>query len=278
MNDTLEAGAGGAGFSGSLRTRPAALTAVAEFVRIHDDRAPRTRLERMLGLRALSEEGAASLAEALGEIAVGEALDRLGEEWCVLHAVPLGRQSDIDHLVIGPAGVFTLSTRNYSDQSVWIARDAATGVDGVTDHIRNSEFEIGRVERTLSAAVGSPVHALGVIVVVEPRSSPTVRASRDVAVVRSADLPSWLEARERLLEPDSVSRIAHAASRRDTWSSHAELEPPTAPLYDRFSEVRGELGMAERVRRLWFAATGTVLLASVALAAWGVTLVTMPTP
>ncbi|MEY2848275.1 MAG: hypothetical protein RI885_940 [Actinomycetota bacterium] len=274
MNDTLEAGAGGAGFRGSLRTRPAAQTAVANFVRAHEARDPRTRLERMLGLGVLSDESASSLTEALAEMAVGEALEHVGSGWTVLHAVPLGPGSEIDHLVIGPGGVFTLSTRNYSDQSVWITRDVDTDVGRGTDHIRNSEFEIGRVERTLSAAVGSTVHALGVIVVVEPRSIPVTRTSRDVAVVPVSELASWLQAQESRLDPDEVARLARVAEQPHLWSAETERPPAPEVLFERFLEARFELDAAERVRRLWFAATATLLLASVALAAWGVMLVT----
>ncbi|MBG6212216.1 hypothetical protein RCH23_000129 [Cryobacterium sp. CAN_C3] len=42
-------------------------------------------------------------------------LSKLGPEWTVLHAVPVGSgSSDIDHVVIGPAGVFTINTKNHT--------------------------------------------------------------------------------------------------------------------------------------------------------------------
>src|SRR4051794_31911273 len=58
---------------------------------------------------------------ALGEIAVAGVLGWLGSEWTVLHSVPVGAgDSDIDHVVIGPAGVFTINTKSHPGQDVWI--------------------------------------------------------------------------------------------------------------------------------------------------------------
>jgi hypothetical protein len=64
---------------------------------------------------------------ALGEIAVGQILERLGPEWTILHAVPVGGGAfDIDHVLIGPAGVFTLNTKNHAGQHA-AAIEPATG-------------------------------------------------------------------------------------------------------------------------------------------------------
>ncbi len=50
-----------------------------------------------------------------GEETVGGRLDKLVKHgWHVLHAVPVGdRGSDIDHVVIGPGGVFTVNTKTH---------------------------------------------------------------------------------------------------------------------------------------------------------------------
>lgn len=275
MNDTLEAGAGGAGFRGSLRARRAAQTAVEEFLDTREKQRPRTRVDRIFGLRVLSPDSGADLDDALREIVVGEALDRLGEQWTVLHAVPIdGRRTHIDHLVIGPAGVFALSTRNHSDESVWIAHDTFGTVVGRPNHIRNSEFEIGRVERTLSAAVGSAVHAAGIIVIVDPKSIMLTGKSRDVAVVTSHELVEWLESRPGSLDAAQVDEISRVAELPGTWSPDPEPVCGGDRLFERFDEIRGEIAVAERARRLWCTTVTSGLLASVAFAAWGVMLAT----
>ena len=57
-----------------------------------------------------------------GEVEVAKQLRHLGHSWRVIYAVPVGeRGADIDHLVIGPGGVFTLNTKNHRDKNVWVA-------------------------------------------------------------------------------------------------------------------------------------------------------------
>src|SRR5690606_36128291 len=49
---------------------------------------------------------------ALGELEVGRLLDQLDSEWFAFHAVPVGSAgSDVDHIVIGPGGVFTINSK-----------------------------------------------------------------------------------------------------------------------------------------------------------------------
>src|SRR5688572_21948541 len=52
---------------------------------------------------------------------VEQALGRLGPAWTVEPAVGLGgRAGHFDHLVIGPAGVFTLSAKSHPHAKVWV--------------------------------------------------------------------------------------------------------------------------------------------------------------
>jgi Nuclease-related domain len=46
-----------------------------------------------------------------GEEHVGEVLSLLGEEWSVIHDALIG-YGNVDHIVIGPAGVFTIETKS----------------------------------------------------------------------------------------------------------------------------------------------------------------------
>jgi uncharacterized membrane protein YfcA len=49
---------------------------------------------------------------ATGEETVGSLLELLGGDWRVIHDASLGR-GNIDHIVIGPAGVFTVETKSH---------------------------------------------------------------------------------------------------------------------------------------------------------------------
>ena len=72
----------------------------------------RTAISRLL--RIHNEERAWRIG-ADGEEPVAARLAKLGPDWRTIHAVPVGdRGSDIDHVVIGPAGVFTINAKNHA--------------------------------------------------------------------------------------------------------------------------------------------------------------------
>ena len=83
----------------------------------HRQAAPvKTLLARVLGVH--TDERAWRIG-ADGEEAVAARLAKLGGHWRVLHAVPVGdRGSDIDHVVIGPAVVFTINSKHHPHASV----------------------------------------------------------------------------------------------------------------------------------------------------------------
>lgn len=59
---------------------------------------------------------------AVGEGRVGAELERLVRRgFRVLHSVPVGqRDSDIDHVVVGPPGVFTVNTKWHPEGRIWV--------------------------------------------------------------------------------------------------------------------------------------------------------------
>jgi hypothetical protein len=132
---------------------------------------PRTWLQRVFGASPLSPESRPWYKGALGEIAVGRILEQLGPEWLVLHGIPVGKgSSDIDHLLIGPAGVFTVNTKNHSGQAVWVAGRTLMVAGKKTRHLYNAAFEASRASKLLSAAVGAAVDVTPMVVVVDPKS------------------------------------------------------------------------------------------------------------
>ncbi len=92
---------------------------------------------------------------AAGEEAVGPRLERLVKRgWRVLHSVPVGAgQSDIDHLLIGPGGVFTINTKNHPGGKVWVGQPAIRVNGQPTHYLRNSRFESERVHKPSSGTL-----------------------------------------------------------------------------------------------------------------------------
>ena len=123
----------------------------------------RALIARALGIRT---EQRAWKVGADGEMEVGRQLRKLGPGWHVIHAVPVGtRESDIDHVVIGPAGVFTLNTKNHGRSSVWVAENTFMVNGKKTEYLQKSRFEAERAAKLLSGSCGFDVLVEPVIVV-----------------------------------------------------------------------------------------------------------------
>lgn len=225
---------------------------MAETLRIHDGDPPRSWWRRLVGSSPLSADSLPWFQGALGEIAVGQILGRLGPEWTVFHAVPVGAGvSDIDHVLIGPAGVFTLNTKNHAGRNVWIGERAIL-VDGHKQHyLPHARHEAARAARRLSAAVGELVSVTPVLVLIEPGKLTIKQRPADVRVVTDRELLRWLKRRRPVLAPERIARIAAAAVVPGTWHHHpAPPEDPVA-LQERFAELMQIVRSARRRRRLW---------------------------
>ena len=174
----------------------------------------RTFLARAFGVRTEERDWRVG---ADGEEGVASRLRRLGEGWHIIHAVPVGENgSDIDHVVIGPPGVFTLNTKNHSRAKVWVAEHSFMVNGQRTDYLRNSRFEAKRASQLLSAACGFEVAVDPVIVVLAAEL--TIKAQpTDVSVVGRRQINRWLSRRPQLLVPDRVTKIYEQARRDMTW-------------------------------------------------------------
>jgi len=225
--------------------------------------APRGRAARFFGFSPLGEEAWPWFRGALGEIEVGRELSRLGPAWTTLHAVPVGEaDTDIDHVVIGPGGVFTINTKNHAGKAIWLA-DRTFMVNGQkTKHIPTALSEArGAAKRLL-------VDVTPLIVVVRPRQI-TRKAKPAVVVVSSRDLARWLRKLPTVLDPQAIAAIVARAEQRSIWHSSPVLPEPGHG--ERFAALVREVDAARRLRLLWGAvfalvvAAGALALAPLAL-------------
>jgi hypothetical protein len=176
----------------------------------------RTVAARLLGVH--TDERAWRIGAA-GERKVAARLERLGEPWHVLHAVPVGnRGADIDHIVIGPGGVFTVNAKHHPDARVWVGGNTFMVNGHRQPYVRNARHEARRASRLLSAAVDSSVEVSGVIAVVGAHKGFTVKTQpEDVHVVTRKEIAAWLGRMPRRLGDQRVNTIVRAARRSDTW-------------------------------------------------------------
>ena len=154
---------------------------------------------------------------ALGERWTGRELRRLPVGWVVLHDRWLG-WGNLDHLVIGPGGVFALDTKNWPGQ-VTVTDDGALRVQRLEDpDLAWTDTGLLRQARGMglrtSKALGRPdrrgVWAQPVLVMWGRFEQQHVH--RDgVDVVAGRNLAAWLRAQPARLSPDRVAVVAAAA-------------------------------------------------------------------
>jgi hypothetical protein len=245
-----------------LRHNTAGQAVITELLSQQAQRKERSALAQLLGLSPLDDDSRPWYWGALGEIAVGDVLKRLGAEWHALHAIPVGkRDSDIDHLVVGPTGVFTINTKNHSGKSVWVAGRTFMVSGQRKPWIRNAEHEAARASRLLSGAVGLPVPVRPLIVVHDPKGLTVKEKPAEVVVLTTRTVRRWLTKQRSQLLPEVVARILDAAANPALW------RPGPAPVLDRsatmesFQSLDREVRSAMRVRLLWSTAMPLVVAA-----------------
>jgi hypothetical protein len=229
---TATAPAGGIGVTREPPWTDLALNQPGQGVRakakeLQDEAPVATFVNRVLGVH--TDERAWRLGDN-GEVAVAKELKRLDSRWRTLHSIPIGsRDSDIDHVVIGPGGVFTVNSKNHPEANVWIGGDTVLINGHRQPYMRNSRYEAQRTSRFLTAKVGADVPVTGIVAFVGARGSFTIREQpKDGKVVAMGriDIYRWLAHRPVVMNESQVSHLYEYARRSSTWIDHGRTNSP----------------------------------------------------
>lgn len=176
-------------------------------------------LHRLFGMNVAGESWRLG---AVGERLVGAEITRLGPEWRSLHAIPVGvRGSDIDHLLIGPGGVFTVNTKNHSRSRVWCGERMVMVNGRKTHYVRNSIHEAGRAARILSAACGDSIQVSGLLAFIVPPQKLTIKRPKGpipVTFLYYQQLRRWGRGLPPVLTPQQVEAIYEVARVSTIWT------------------------------------------------------------
>jgi hypothetical protein len=182
-----------------------------------------------------------------GERIVASVLAQLGPEWTVLHSVPAGKgRGDVDHVVFGPGGVFTINTKNSSGRRVWAA-GYGLRLNNVPNngYIQGALREHEHAERVLSAASGFAVPVTTLITFVQP-SGLTVTARpgdgvADIRVISDAHLLPTIQGR-RVMSDQQLARLWEVAILPETWHTRPQPSLPGSKLAREFDALDEAVG------------------------------------
>jgi hypothetical protein len=162
---------------------------------------------------------------AQGEVEVARALESLPDGWVVLHdlAWPGRPRANLDHVVIGPGGMFVVDAKNWSGRVE--VRDQVLMQNG-----RRREPTVASAAEAaiaVQALVPMPNLCMGVLCFV--REEPLTGWARDVMVCSTANLVELLTSRPAVLQPVDVQRCVDAVRRTATRRSSTPRPRPLAP-------------------------------------------------
>jgi hypothetical protein len=243
----------------SLGLRRPATSVIGECLRVQASVPSNNAAQRLFGVSPLGREAEPWYIGALGELEVARRLDSLGPGWYVLHSVPIGTgASDLDHVVIGPAGVFTINTKHHRGQNVWVGAKRILVTGQRTDHVRNAGFVARRASKVLSAAMRSLVDVTPVVAIVGARRMTVRERPSDVVVLHDHELVRWLQRHPVTLTPEEVQHVATVAAQPTAWQRMPEADAVDHAAFDR---LRSAVDRARRRRQLW----GVVLVAAISV-------------
>jgi hypothetical protein len=251
--------------SATMRERFAAQSVIEKLLQVQSTLPPRSSVARLLGLSPLGPESQPWYAGAKGEIVVGSLLAQLPPEWTVFHALPVGTKgSDIDHLVVGPGGVFTINTKRHSGKNIWVAGRTVMVAGQKVPYMRNAEFEAARVTRLMRERMPLLPPAQPVIAFVDPRQITIREKPAQVKVVDARHLRRWLTKLAVVLDESELDLLVDYLDDPATWS----LAPSalSGDELDRFAALDAEVRSARIRRACWSVIVGVALVvASIAV-------------
>ncbi|MBG0819045.1 nuclease-related domain-containing protein [Planomonospora sp. ID82291] len=135
--------------------------------------------------------------------------------YTVLHdrALPTG-QANVDHLIIGAAGVFVVDTKNWNRNKRITRRGRYVHV-GKTwgdNAVKGVLYESRRVAEALGAAIGRPVDVTPVLAIHGP-NVPLLRVMKveGVPLLRASQVRHWITRGGARLSVEEVARLSAAA-------------------------------------------------------------------
>ncbi|MGP3687440.1 nuclease-related domain-containing protein [Streptomyces sp. IBSNAI002] len=182
------------------------------------ERGPSTMQRLRTKLLGQSSEWDSWYAGLEGERRVGRELERLAPlGWRVLHGIEKGNGGDIDHLLIGPGGVFSINTKNHRGASVWVG-DSMAKINGgkPRPYSAASQAEADFVRGVLGRYCAFEVPVEPALVFVGIASLDRAATQYSVRIYQEREVAS-LGPLTGKLTPEQVEQVFAIARHRRVW-------------------------------------------------------------
>jgi hypothetical protein len=143
--------------------------------------------------------------------------------WHVIHSVVVTKRGrDIDHIVVGPPGEFTLNAKHHAGKSVRVSESEYRVDGGRRDYLDTAMSEGTNASSRLSIACSFNVPAYPVLVVVGSADLHIDAQPPGIHVVDSDGVVEWLRSLPPVLNQHQAAIIVERAGDPVTW-----LPPPS---------------------------------------------------
>ena len=220
--------------------------------------APRSSaLRRVFGGSPVGVAERAVFEAARGERRVGRALDGLPTRWIVFHSLPcVGASGDIDHVVVGPAGLFAITTRSITGDRAVVTEDELLNRGERVPFGRSAAAATRRTARLAGSALPAELGVRSVLVVAGAHPVRLRFRARPIEVRDARSVRAWLEALPPVLEDHDVRRIGVRIAKSfeanaDPVALAADATSAGAVRASLFARLEREVDAARRIRLLW---------------------------
>ncbi|HZK60157.1 MAG TPA: nuclease-related domain-containing protein [Cryobacterium sp.] len=238
----------------TMRHRFAGQSAIEELLRVQGGTPPRSGVAQFFGRSPLGADSVAWYVGAKGEQVVGAILEALPPVWTVFHALPVGPDgADIDHVVVGPAGVFTISSKHHHHMNIVVSGRNVLVAGQRRPCIPDAEAEAASVSALMRERMPRSTSARPVVAIVHPRKLTMTEKPAQVKVIDAKNLRDWLVALPPVLAWPERMELNAVIDSPATWRAEPGAEPGVPPedLPARFAALDADVRAARIRRGLW---------------------------
>ena len=235
-----------------LRAKGPVYTGIQDCLRIQAHAVAPGSMAKLFGRCPLDADARTSYATALAEGPVARLLTTLSPEWTVLQAEPAPYgQNVVDHLIVGPSGLYAITTIAHHDRRVVVDGESLTIGRSRTLMLGDSRREAARIAQQISVRVKAAVEVTPLVVLITPVTMKTGATQGTVAVLPSTAVHDWLVAQPRVHSSGALALYERVALDQGEWMPVARVTDDTIRHINRFDRLQREVNAAGVRARTW---------------------------